>query len=371
MSEFTETFHVMDKDTLDKIRFSFSSRNAESLVSGCRAHVFVTPMKTNPGELATMDWKYVLSGIVAMLRNRVVSKKGAEWQLSLCIVDQRYGVSVWKETLGMTCSYSVIGDRFHVFELHSVEGILGVLFESEIVAAEFQATYMKWNRERNELSERKDKAKDLAPLVPRFTREMISKPCNFQHVAGSQALEQIMDIEKVKSDVQLKIQSVGPKRESTDGAVYQKPTKKLRKAATVTSARFEGYPIPIPTVPRHRASSTLRRACSEANVTGRQDFNGHVGAVGGTSVPVSVSSVDGVEGVGDRLSRQENDSAITSLSGDEVMEEEHSWLDDVLTSVAIEKPISPLTYERKGFERNFVYSTVPKSGKNRSTSTTV
>lgn len=370
MSELTESVNVMDKATLDKIRFSFSSRNAESLVSGCRAHVFVTSMKTNPGELATMDWKYVLSGIVAMLRNRVVSRKGAEWQLSMCIVDQRYGVSVWKETLGMACSYSVIGDRFHVFELYSVEGILGVLFESEMVAAEFQATYMKWNRERSELSERKEKTKDLAPLVPRFTRDMISKPCNFQHVAGSQALEQIMDIEKVKSDVQLKIQSVGPKKESIDGAVYQKPTKKLRKAATMTSARFEGYPIPIPTVPRHRVSSTLRRACSEANVTGRTDFNGHLGAVGGTSVPVSVSSV-GDEGVGDRLSRQENDSAITSLSGDEVMEEEHSWLDDVLTSVAIEKPTSPQTYERKDFQRTFVYSTVPKPGKNRSTSTTV
>lgn len=365
MSGLTDSVAVMDKDMLDKIRFSFSSRNAESLVSGCRAHVFVTAMKTNPGELASMDWKYVLSGIVAMLRNRVVSKKGAEWQLSMCIVDQRYGVSVWKEPLGMTCSYSVIGDRFHVFELHSVEGIFGVLFESEVVAAEFQATYTKWNRERCELS---DRGKDLEPLVPRFTRDMISKPCNFQHVSGSQALEQILDIEKVKSDVQLKIQSVGPKRESVDGAVYQKPNKKLRKAATMTSARFEGYPIPIPTVPSHRVTTALRRACSEANVTERQDFNGHFGAVGGTPLHASVS---GVEGVGDSLSHQEIDSAITSLSGDEAVEEEHSWLDDVLKSVAIETSSTAQTYEPKEFQRTFVYSTIPKPGKSRSTSTAV
>ena len=64
MSELTESFSLLDKAMLDKIRFSFSSRNAESLVSGCRAHVFVSAMKTNPGELASMDWKYVLSGIV-------------------------------------------------------------------------------------------------------------------------------------------------------------------------------------------------------------------------------------------------------------------------------------------------------------------
>ena len=369
MSEFTESVNMLDKAMLDKIRFSFSSRNAESLVSACRSHVFVTAMKTNPGELASMDWKYVLSGIVALLRNRVVTKRGAEWQLSLCIVDQRYGVSVWKEPLGMTCSYSVIGDRFHIFELHSVEGILGILFESEMVAAEFQATYTKWNRERCELSE---KGKDLEPLAPRFTRDMISKPCNFQHVSGSQALEQILDIEKVKSDVQLKIQSVGPRRESVDGAAYQKPNKKLRKAATITSARFEGYPIPIPTVPRHRVTSTLRRACSEADMMERQDLNGHRGAVGGGPVHVSVSGIaDGDEGVG--FAQQEIDSAITSLSGDDdnAVEEEHSWLDDVLKSVAIETASTAQTLESKGFQRSFVYSTVPKSGKGHGTSTAV
>ena len=368
MSELTESFSLLDKAMLDKIRFSFSSRNAESLVSACRAHVFVTAMKTNPGELASMDWKYVLSGIVAMLRNRVVTKRGAEWQLSLCIVDQRYGVSVWKEPLGMTCSYSIIGDRFHIFELNSVEGILGVLFESEMVAAEFQATYTKWNRERSELRE---KGKDLEPLAPRFTRDMISKPCNFQHVSGSQALEQILDIEKVKSDVQLKIQSVGPRRETVDGGAYQKPNKKLRRAATVTNARFEGYPIPIPTVPRHRVTSTLRRSCSEANMMDRQDYSGLRGAVGGAPVHVSVSGIDDDEGVGDGFSHQEIDSAITSLSGDDAVEDEHSWLDDVLKSVAIETTSTAQTFEPKEFQRNFVYSTIPKPSKSRSTSTEV
>lgn len=104
----------------------------------------------------------------------------------------------------------------------------------------------------------------------------------------------------------------------------------------------------------------------------RKDLGGHRGAVGGGPVHVSVSGIaDGDEGVGDGFSQQEIDSAITSLSGDDdnAVKEEHSWLDDVLKSVAIET--TSTTLESKEFQRSFVYSTVPKSGKSRGTSTAV
>lgn len=349
-----QTIHpALDKDMLDKIKFSFSSRNAESLVATCRAHVFVSSLKVSPAELASMDWKYVITGIVALLRNRVAGKKSPEWQLSLCIVDSNYGISVWKGTLGFTCSYSVIGDRFHVFELHTVEGIMGILFESEVVAAEFQATYTKWHRERQAQDK---KEKDLPPVAPRFTRDMISKPCNFQHIAGSQALEQILDMEKLKSDVQLKIVSVGPSKEQIDG--FEKRSRKLTKAASLTGARFEGFPIPIPTVPRHRKSDTAISEAKDSSNLGTPDVNGHLrGAVGGVGHlqqrPVVVSSNDEIFD-----SQVESDSAITSLSGEDV--EDHEWMDDVLSAVSI--PVDPEWHnlESKEFNRSFIYSTLPR-----------
>ena len=340
----------LDKDMLDKIKFSFSSRNAESLVSTCRAHVFVTSLKLTPAELATTDWKYVISGIVALLRNRVAGKKGPEWQISLCIVDANYGISVWKGTLGFACAYSVIGDRFHIFELHTVEGIMGILFESEIVAAEFQATYTKWHRERQALDK---KDKDLIPAGPRFTRDMISKPCNFQHIAGSQALEQILDMEKLKSDVHLKIVSVGPGKDQIDG--FEKRSRKLTKAASLTDARFEGFPIPIPTVPRHRVMGGVNES-TDTNSVGSHETNGHLqGAVGGVDHlqqrPVVVSNDE-------TDTHLESDSAITSLSGNEY--EDHEWMEDVLSAASI--PVEPV-WDSKDFNRSFIYSTLPKKKK--------
>ena len=103
----------------------------------------------------------------------------------------------------------------------------------------------------------------------------------------------------------------------------------------------------------------------------RQDYSGVRGAVGGAPMHVSVSGIDDDEGVGDGFSHQEIDSAITSLSGDDAVEDEHSWLDDVLKSVTIEMTSTAQTFEPKEFQRNFLYSTVPKPSKSRSQSTEV
>ena len=337
---------------LDKVKFNFSSRNAESLVSSCRAHIFVSALHSEPSDLARMEWKYVLTGITALLRNKVYGKKSIldSWQTSLCLVDMTFGITVWTGILSTDCSYSVIGDRFHVFELSEVQGLMGILFESEVVAAEFQATYHKWFRERSG-GDKKEKTKDLSALVPRFTREMISKPCNFQHISGSQALEQILDVEKVKSDVCLKIKSIGPAKEGVDAPQDKK--KKVSRSSTLTGASYEGFPIPIPSVPKHRLAASLRRARSDANVADYDDPNGHIqGPLAGSLVqqPVAVSG-------------DSEDSAITSLSGEGDLEENHDWLNDVLKSVSLDADIEPtwqaLTPE--DFQRTFVYSTMPRN----------
>lgn len=225
---------VISSELVERIQFSVSSRNAEAKLSECAAHVFAAPYSDNPHDI---NWQYVSSGMSCLLRNRELSKNGRKymWSMSFCLYNASYGVLVWKAKLLPNSDYTAVADNFHVFALGEVNVLIGLMFSSKEKACELNTTYKKWHQERM----RDDGKKGFVSLgaqsgsePARFRKDMISKPCNFQHIQGTQAIDECMDIEKIKADIIAALFGLGTKagRSETDGDAAQKSKKKKKEA---------------------------------------------------------------------------------------------------------------------------------------------
>lgn len=193
-------FHVPDLQVtdglLERVQFSVSSRNAEAKICETVAHVFGSPMVVSP---RAIGWSYITTGMVAILRNKELVKKKYVWTLNLCIYNIQHGVLVWKGKIPLDCNYTDVSDNFHVLALEESTGILGIIFQEETIAKTFYATISQWIIE----GLKDDKGKPLQEPTAKikFRKEMISKPCNFQHVQGSQAIEECIEIERIKGHI--------------------------------------------------------------------------------------------------------------------------------------------------------------------------
>jgi hypothetical protein len=212
-------FHVPDvkvtESLLERVQFSVSSRNAEAKICQTVAHVFGSPNVVSP---RAIDWNYITTGLLAMLRNKEVVKKKYVWSLNLCIYNIQHGVLVWKGTIPMDCNYTDVSDNFHVLSLGEENGIMGIVFQDEDVAKSFYSTITSWIAEG--LKDDKGKPPPEASKV-KFRKEMISKPCNFQHIQGSQAIDECIEIERVKGHILASLASFKLK-DTTDAAGLSK-----------------------------------------------------------------------------------------------------------------------------------------------------
>lgn len=240
---------IISSELIERIQFSVSSRNAEAKLSECAAHVFAAPYSDNPHDI---NWQYVSSGVSCLLRNRELSKNGRKymWSMSLCLYNASYGVLVWKAKLLPNSDYTAVADNFHVFALGEVNVLIGIMFSSKDKACELHTTYAMWHQERM----RDDGKKGFVSIAAqsgnepaRFRKDMISKPCNFQHIQGTQAIDECMDIEKIKADIVAALFGLGTKagRSEADGeAARNQKSKKKKKEIVKQRLEFKEIILP-------------------------------------------------------------------------------------------------------------------------------
>jgi len=242
---------IISSELIERILFSVSSRNAEAKVCECAAHVFASPYSEDPSEI---KWQYVSSGVACILRNRELSSNGRRyiWSISLCLYNASYGVLVWKGKLLHNADYTAVADNFHVFALGEVNVLVGIMFSNKDKACELNTTYNTWNQERTRDDGKKGYVASGQTSEPaRFRKAMISKPCNFQHIQGTQAIDECMDIEKIKSDIIATFFGMGTKagRAESDGKASQaqeKPTKSRKKKKEPVKPKLEFREISLP-----------------------------------------------------------------------------------------------------------------------------
>ena len=204
MSNFVNLPEIpVSKDLIERIQFSVSSRNAEAKVGECATHFFAARYVDDPHDIS---WQYVASGVACLLRNRELTKNGRKyfWSVNLCLYNANYGVLVWKGKLQSNCDYTAVADNFHVFALGEVDVIVGLLFTNREHACELNTTYTMWQQERIRDEGRKGPSSSSGSSgnqTPKFKKAMISKPCNFMHIQGTQALDECLEIEKIKADI--------------------------------------------------------------------------------------------------------------------------------------------------------------------------
>ena len=188
------------KDVIERVQFSVSSRNAGSKVSECLTHVFVSPYSDDP---SAVNWQYVSSGVACLLRKKELARNGRRlvWTVHVCLYNVTYGVLVWKGAVAPNSCYTAVTDTFHVFVMQELNAIVGLLFGESSQAREFLRAYLQWDAEKAK-EERAKGGSSGASSPAQFRKEMISKPCNFQHIQGTQALDECMEIEKIKTDIQ-------------------------------------------------------------------------------------------------------------------------------------------------------------------------
>ena len=263
MANSTAAFHLTEvsisSELLDRVQFSVSSRNAESAVCETVVHIFGSRMVESP---TAINWKHITSGIIAILRNKELAKKRYVWALNLCIYNVDHGVLVWKGRIPLNCQYTVVADNFHVLSLQNDEGILGMMFQSERAAGVFNETISSWIAE----GTRDEKGKATQSTTPsiKFRKEMISKPCNFQHIQGSQAIEQCIEIEKIKGDILSLLDSLKSKSETDGGKPQRKPPRsKKSKEPARPHLRFSQLGMPAASIEKGEQeedhSSSLHR----------------------------------------------------------------------------------------------------------------
>ena len=250
MSEFVDLPPItITKDLIERVQFSLSSRNSENKVAESAVHIFASKLVEN---LQEVKWQYVASGVPCMLRNRELHKNGRRymWSMNMCLYNAHYGVLVWKSKLAPSCDYTAVADNFHVFALSEVNVIVGMLFSSKEQACELYTQYNTWHQER----QRDDGKKGLftstaGPQQPRFKKEMISKPCNFQHIQGTQALDECLEIEKIKADIIAALFGLGTTagRTETDGQAAKRrgsPAKRAKHEITKPKTSFKMISVP-------------------------------------------------------------------------------------------------------------------------------
>ena len=233
MSEFINVPNItITKDLIERIQFSLSSRNAENKVAECSVHVFASKFVEN---LQEIQWHYVTSGVPCLLRNRELHKNGRKyvWSMNLCLYNAHYGVLVWKSKLAPNCEYTAVADNFQVFALSEVNVIMGMLFSSKEQACELNTIYTTWHQERQRDDGKKGPASTASVAQPtRFRKEMISKPCNFQHIQGTQAIEECLEIEKTKGDIMAALFGLGTSagRSEADGPAVKRKSSQSKKS---------------------------------------------------------------------------------------------------------------------------------------------
>ena len=232
-------------ELLERVQFSVSSRNAESKVCETVAHLFGSPMVASP---RAVHWKHISSGVVAMLRNKELIKKKYVWTLNMCVYNIVHGVLVWKGRVPLDCNYTLVEDNFHVFGLAEDNGIIGIMFQDSEIALKFHSTISDWITEG--FRDDRGKASPAPPKVT-FRKEMISYPCNFQHVQGSQAIDQCIEIERIKGQIlaslaNLKLQSAT----HLDSSSVSKPrgSKSKKKEPPRPTLPFREIEAPAATV---------------------------------------------------------------------------------------------------------------------------
>lgn len=233
MSEFVNLPSItITKDLIDRVQFSLSSRNAENKVAECSVHVFASRLSEN---LQEIQWQYVASGVPCMLRNRELHKNGRKymWSMSVCLYNAHYGVLVWKSKLSPNCEYTTVADNFHVFALSEVNVIVGLLFSSKEQACELNTLYNTWHQERQRDDGKKGPTSNAVGVQQtRYKKEMISKPCNFQHIQGTQALDECLEIEKIKADIIAALFGLGTSagRSEPDGQATKRKGSQSKKS---------------------------------------------------------------------------------------------------------------------------------------------
>ena len=266
---------TITKDVIERIQFSVASRNAEAKLSECAMHVFAAQYSDDP---RAIQWQYVASGVACLLRNRELHKNGKKymWSMSVCLYNVNYGVLVWKAKLLTTCDYTAVADNFHVFALGEVNVIVGLLFSSREQACELNTTYMTWNQERVRDDGKKGpgsvggSAAAGSPSI-RFRKEMISKPCNFQHIQGTQALDECLEIEKIKADILAAFFGLGTGVGRTETDSEPKKKSKKKKDATKSRPSFKEISVPTTLSKSPPLSPPLSPPISEAASSHHQD----------------------------------------------------------------------------------------------------
>ena len=231
----------VSKQVVERVQFSVSSRNAEAKVCECTVHVFGSKFVEDP---KAIEWQHITTGVICLVRSKeyVAAKKKYLWVLNLSIYDITYGVLVWKGQVGMDASYTAVADNFHVFALSEMGGIVGLMFAERGQAAEMNKTYTTWHDERMKSERVKEGA--ASPHGATFRKEMISKPCNFQHIQGAQAIEECIEIEKIKANVNGAFAGLAPKKSSD--AVEQQGSRTPKKRKEVVKPKLEFEKVELP-----------------------------------------------------------------------------------------------------------------------------
>lgn len=252
MSKFSLPDVPVSKDLIERIQFSVSSRNAEAKVSECGSHVFGARYATSASEVR---WQYVASGVVGLLRSKELVKGGKKhaWSVSMCLYNATYGVLVWKGNLASSCSYTDVADNFHVFELAEVNTLIGVLFTDRMQASELSRTYRSWHDERvrDERGKGASTSSHQQQLQqqqagPRFHKEMISRPCNFQHIQGTQAIDECLEIDRIKSDIHAAIWGLAPRGQPDAGAGRRAGAHSNKRKKELAKPKLEFRCIEVP-----------------------------------------------------------------------------------------------------------------------------
>ena len=247
----------LSEEALERIKFSFSSKNSENVVAPCLVDVY---MAEDPRENSSADivWQLVTTGVVALLRNRESTKKGWMWNISVAIADRFHGMCVWRDRLSRESSYTIVSDTFHVFAVNDIQAITAFVFESPQHGRHFGDTYKQWVHDKL----KEDGFKGKIQSGPRFRRDMISRPCNFQHISGSAALAQIQQMEDAKQAVGRVISTIGRLRavslDNIDGEFSGgKRHKRKDHSQNEWPSRFEHMNIPAPIKQQETSSSGL------------------------------------------------------------------------------------------------------------------
>lgn len=234
----------VSKDLIERVQFSVSSRNASSKVSECLTHVFVSPYCDDPTAIA---WQYVSSGVTCLLRKKEQAKNVRKmvWTVHMCLYNVTYGVLVWKGAIAPNSCYTAVADNFHVYVMHELNAVVGLLFDETSQAREFLRSYLQWDAEK--VKEERSKGEPSLPAASRFGKEMISKPCNFQHIQGTQALDECMEIERIKTDIQAAFFGLGPTTRVRRDAEYRsKGSSSGKRKKDVGKPRIQFQNISVP-----------------------------------------------------------------------------------------------------------------------------